>query len=63
MATKVRELRRLMDEGYEVLSIDSEADCVVAVLRRGARTATVRLFASDAEELLLRPRRLRHPGP
>lgn len=52
MADKLAQLQRLMEEGYEMVAVDSDDDCVEATLRRGARVAVVRLHRSDAERLL-----------
>jgi hypothetical protein len=64
---KVGELRQLLAAGYEVESINSDEECVEAVLRRGPLRISLTFVGAEATGLLTvatpalaEKRRLRH---
>lgn len=46
------QLRRLLAEGYEVETIESDDECVEAVLRRGALRVSLTFVGDEAAGLL-----------
>ena len=52
---KLEQVRRLLADGYTVEDIDSDHASVVARLRRGGRSVTIRFHPSEAERILYSP--------
>jgi len=49
---KVRELRRLLAEGYHVEAVDSDEECVEAILSLGSRRVCLVFEGAEAAGLL-----------
>ena len=57
MTAKWAQVRKLLDEGYDLADVDSDHGALEATFRRAGRTVRVRFGRHEAAELLLmRPR-------
>ena len=52
MREKTARLRRLLNEGYSIVDIDSDAGAIDMTLRKDDSAVRLRFYKSEAEELL-----------
>lgn len=61
MPTKLEQVRRLLEQGYELGEVESDRGTIEATFCRGTQRVVIRFLPSEAEALLLAKGPLRLP--